>query len=56
MIKEIEERDEFDSNREISPLKKADDAIEIDTTNLTIEEQVELVLKKAYELINQNSN
>ncbi|WP_075426755.1 (d)CMP kinase [Candidatus Kryptonium thompsonii] len=56
LIKEIEERDEFDSNREISPLKKADDAIEIDTTNLTIEEQVELVLKKAYELINQNSN
>lgn len=37
LIKEIEERDEFDSNREISPLKKADDAIEIDTTNLTIE-------------------
>lgn len=55
LIKEIEERDELDSNREIAPLKKADDAIEIDTTNLTIEEQVELVLKKAYELINQNS-
>lgn len=56
LIKEIEERDKIDSNREISPLKKADDAIEIDTTNLTIEEQVEIVLKKAYELINQNSN
>ncbi len=54
LIKEIEERDKFDSTREIGPLKKADDAIEIDTTNLTIDEQVELVLKKAYELINQN--
>ncbi len=55
LIKEIEERDELDSNREVAPLKKADDAIEIDTTNLTIDEQVEIVLKKAYELINQNS-
>lgn len=54
LIKEIEERDKFDSTREVGPLKKADDAIEIDTTNLTIDEQVELVLKKAYELINQN--
>ena len=54
LIKEIEERDKFDSIREVGPLKKADDAIEIDTTNLTIDEQVELVLKKAYELINQN--
>lgn len=55
IIKEIEERDKFDSTREVAPLKKAEDAIEIDTTNLTIEEQVEIVLKKAYEIINQNS-
>lgn len=55
LIKEIEERDKFDSTREVAPLKKAKDAIEIDTTNLTIEEQVEIVLKKAYEIINQNS-
>lgn len=54
LIKEIEERDNLDSKRKIAPLKKADDAIEIDTTNLTIDEQVEIVLKKAYELINQN--
>ncbi len=55
LIKDIEERDKFDSTREVAPLKKAEDAIEIDTTNLTIEEQVEIVLKKAYEIINQNS-
>lgn len=33
-------RDHLDSNREVDPLRKADDAIEIDTTGLTIEEVV----------------
>jgi cytidylate kinase len=51
IIEEIEKRDKLDSTREVSPLRKADDAIEIDTTNLTIDEQVEIVLKKAKELI-----
>ena len=40
---EIEKRDYEDMNRAISPLKKADDAIELDTSNLTIEEVVDLV-------------
>ncbi|HCT0460864.1 TPA: (d)CMP kinase, partial [Staphylococcus pseudintermedius] len=35
--KDIAERDAYDMNREISPLKKAEDAIEIDTTGLSIE-------------------
>lgn len=39
----IEKRDEFDSNRKVSPLKKADDAIEIDTTGLSIEEVVDKI-------------
>jgi len=38
-----------DSTRETSPLRKADDAIEIDTTNLTIEEQVAKILDCADE-------
>lgn len=42
--KEIEERDYQDSHREISPLKKAEDAIELDTSSLTLEEVVEQVL------------
>ncbi|MDO5813958.1 MAG: (d)CMP kinase [Bacillota bacterium] len=42
--KEIEERDYQDTHREISPLKKADDAIELDTSSLTLEEVVEQVL------------
>ncbi len=55
LVKEIEERDKLDSTREVGPLKKANDAVEIDTTNLTIDEQVDLVLRLAYELINKNS-
>lgn len=44
IIKDIEKRDEIDSNREFAPLKKADDAIEIDTTGLGIDEVVETVV------------
>jgi cytidylate kinase len=47
LMREIAERDRKDSTRETSPLRKADDAIELDTSNLTIEEQVEFVLQKA---------
>ena len=32
-------RDYIDSHREISPLRKADDALELDNTNITEEEQ-----------------
>ena len=38
-------RDSFDSSRKISPLVKADDAILIDTTNLKIEEVVNILCK-----------
>jgi len=44
LIDEIRLRDDFDSNRGHSPLKKAFDAIEIDTTDLSIDEQVKLML------------
>jgi len=37
---DIMKRDEYDSNREISPLKQADDAIRLDTTSLSIDEVV----------------
>ncbi len=37
-------RDKIDTNRKHSPLKKADDAVEIDTTNLTIKETVDCLL------------
>ena len=38
-------RDELDINRQHSPLLKDDEAIEIDTTNLNIDEQVNLIIK-----------
>ncbi len=41
---EIEQRDYNDANRDFSPLKKADDAIEIDTTNMSIEQVLETIL------------
>jgi len=42
----ILERDRIDSSRDVSPLTKSPDAIEIDTSNLSIEEQVELILQE----------
>ena len=44
--KDIEKRDYIDSHREISPLKKASDAIEIDSSNLTIDETIDEILGK----------
>jgi CMP/dCMP kinase len=41
----LEMRDYIDSNREISPLRKADDAIVLDNTNLTPEQQFKKALK-----------
>ena len=47
LVEKIKKRDEIDSNRSISPLIKVDDAIEVDTTSLTIEQQV----TKIYDII-----
>lgn len=44
--KNLVNRDRIDSTREVSPLTKADDAVEIDTSSVTIAEQVELILKE----------
>lgn len=41
---QIKERDERDMNRAISPLKQADDAVLVDTSDLTIDEVVERIL------------
>ena len=42
--KSMENRDYIDSNREVTPLKKADDAIEIDTSDMSIDEVLEKIL------------
>ncbi len=44
IIEGIKERDRIDTTRDISPLKKSKDAIEIDTTNMSIEEVVYNIL------------
>ena len=46
----LKNRDKIDMEREVSPLKKADDAIEIDSTNLSIEEVAEKIIE-LYKLI-----
>jgi len=51
VVENIKERDRIDSSREVSPLKKSEDAIEIDTSELTIDEQVNLILEKVDELL-----
>lgn len=45
IIREIVQRDERDQNRAESPLKKADDAVEVDTSQQNIAEVVESILK-----------
>ncbi len=47
---DIERRDKSDMEREIAPLKKAEDAINIDTTGLTIEQAIEKVIS----IVNKN--
>jgi cytidylate kinase len=45
VMENIKFRDRYDSEREHSPLRKAEDAIVVDTTNLTIDEEIERVIK-----------
>ena len=46
---ELINRDTRDSERDESPLRAADDAILIDTTNLSIEDQVDLIVQRVRE-------
>ncbi|MEY8296145.1 MAG: (d)CMP kinase [Emergencia timonensis] len=46
VLADITDRDHNDSTREITPLRKAEDAIEVDTTNMTIEEVIEYICKE----------
>lgn len=52
IMKELKKRDEMDMTRKISPLKKAKDAIEVDTTHMIIEEQVDFLYRNIF----SNSN
>ncbi|HPN37625.1 MAG TPA: (d)CMP kinase [Melioribacteraceae bacterium] len=52
----IKKRDLIDSSRNVSPLKKADDAIEIDTTEITVEQEKTEVLALVAKLVEQIRN
>jgi len=47
LVAGIERRDTYDSERAVAPLRKADDAVEIDTTGLSISEVVETIARLA---------
>jgi len=51
LIHELETRDKKDSTRAASPLKKAQDAVELDTSHLSIDEQVEFIVARAQQII-----
>ena len=51
ILKNVQERDYIDSHREVSPLRKADDAIELDNSNMTIPEQKTWLMEKYREAL-----
>jgi cytidylate kinase len=51
VLENVQERDYIDTHREDSPLVKADDAIEINNSTLTKQEQFDLVLKLVKERV-----
>ena len=46
VLRDIEKRDHDDMTRALNPLRKAEDAVEVDTTGLSIDEVIERVLKE----------
>jgi cytidylate kinase len=54
LMEEIQERDRKDSSRQLSPLRQADDADVVDTTTMTMAEQIEYIVQKAERNILRN--
>ena len=53
ILKNVEERDYLDSHREVSPLRKAPDAIELDNSHMSIAEQSDWLMKLVKERIGE---
>jgi len=47
IVKNLKNRDEIDANREVSPLRKAEDSVWIDSSQYTLTEQIDLILELA---------
>jgi len=56
ILQNVEGRDKIDSTREVSPLKKADDAVILDNSNLTREEQLNWTIQKVEEIIGRDES
>lgn len=54
IVENLKVRDQIDSSRAEGPLRKADGALEIDTSDLTFEKQVEMIVKAAEDIIHEN--
>lgn len=55
ILEDIKKRDFQDKARELNPLKKAEDAIELDTTNMNIEEVVSFIIREAEKIKRYNA-
>ena len=53
ILENVQQRDHIDQTREVSPLKKADDALLLDNSNLTREEQMQWLINKYNELVSE---
>ena len=52
ILKNVQQRDYIDSHREVSPLRKADDALELDNSNITLQQQDEWLMQRYLERVN----
>ncbi|MFV0586237.1 (d)CMP kinase [Bacteroides reticulotermitis] len=52
ILANVKQRDDIDQNREVSPLRKADDALLLDNSHLTIEEQRDWLREKFQSVVN----
>ncbi|MBO4827236.1 MAG: (d)CMP kinase [Prevotella sp.] len=55
ILRNVQERDYADSHREVSPLRKADDALELDNSNMTIPEQNAWVMEQYLRVVNEEN-
>jgi cytidylate kinase len=56
LVQDIEERDRKDSTRAESPLRRAPDAIDLDTSEMTIRQQVDFVVRRVEEKLAKGSD
>lgn len=55
ILKNVQERDYIDTHREVSPLRKAADAIELDNSHITIDEQNEWLMRQFRRACDENA-